>query len=83
MPLISRTQTRVLQREAGDNDSQVSVASATWGEFRGIVRADHLELVGWSLGLPKRGIQRPFDHVGFCQSLVDEIMGPAPESNQS
>ena len=83
MPLISRTQSRVLQREAGDNDSQVSVDSAAWGEFRGVVRADHLELVGWSLRLPKRGIQRPFDHVGFCQSLVDEILRPAPENNQS
>ncbi len=74
MPLVYRTQTRVLQQEAGDNDSQVSVASATWGEFRGVVRADHLELTGWSLGLPKRGIQRPFDHAGFFQSLVDESL---------
>ncbi|MFQ5642782.1 MAG: esterase/lipase family protein [Thiogranum sp.] len=75
MPLLYRKQTRVLQQQAGDNDSQVSVASATWGKFMGTVRADHLELAGWNLGLPKRRIQRPFDHTGFYQSIVNDILG--------
>jgi triacylglycerol lipase len=79
MPLMYRTQTRVLQREVGENDSQVGVTSATWGVFRGVVRADHLELAGWSLGLPKRNIQRPFDHAGFYQLLVNEALCPAAE----
>jgi len=74
LPLMYRAQSRVLQREAGDNDSQVSVVSASWGSFRGVVRADHLEQAGWSLGLPKSGIQRPFDHVRFYQSLVDDSL---------
>jgi len=74
MPLLYRKQTRILQQQAGDNDSQVSVASASRGEFMGTVRADHLELAGWSLGLPKCGIQRPFDHTEFYQSIVDTLL---------
>jgi len=80
MPLLYRKQTRVIQRQAGENDSQVSVTSATWGVFRGAVRADHMELAGWSLGLPKKGIKRPFDHAAFYQSLVNEILYPAAEN---
>ncbi len=78
MPLLYRKQTRLLQQQSGDNDSQVSVASAKWGEYMGTVRADHLELVGWSLGLPKKRIQRPFDHAAFFQSLVNGILHPEP-----
>ncbi|VAW77273.1 hypothetical protein MNBD_GAMMA13-120 [hydrothermal vent metagenome] len=74
MPLLYRKQTRILQQKAGNNDSQVSVASATWGKFMGTVRADHLELAGWSLSLPKQGVRRPFDHTSFYQSLVDAIL---------
>jgi triacylglycerol lipase len=80
MPLLYRKQTRVIQRQTGDNDSQVSVASATWGVFGGVVRADHLELTGWSLGLPKKSKKRPFDHAAFYQSLVNEILYPAAEN---
>ncbi|HHH45354.1 MAG TPA: alpha/beta fold hydrolase [Gammaproteobacteria bacterium] len=79
MPLLYRKQTRILQQQSGDNDSQVSVASAKWGEFMGTVRADHLELVGWNLGLPKKRIQRPFEHTGFYQLLVRDILEPAQE----
>lgn len=49
----------------GDNDGLVSVDSARWGSFRGTLRADHLELIGWSLGLPDTSIARPFDHIQF------------------
>lgn len=73
MPLWFRPQTRVLQRASGDNDSQVSVESATWGDFRGVLRADHLELIGWSLGLPSRAARRPFDHIGFFRSLLKSL----------
>ncbi len=76
LPLLYRSQSRVLQGQAGDNDSQVSVASASWGAFRGVIRADHLEQAGWNLGLPKKSIRRPFDHIGFYQSLVAEALSP-------
>ena len=57
---------------ADENDGLVSVASARWGDFRGVVRADHFELVGWSLSCSNRRIGRPFEHVAFWQKIVTE-----------
>jgi triacylglycerol lipase len=58
----------------GENDGLVPASSAEWGTFRGTVRADHVELVGWSLGLPSRKAQRPFDHLDFWLRVVNEAM---------
>jgi triacylglycerol lipase len=57
---------------ADENDGLVSVDSARWGDFRGVVRADHFELVGWSIALPNRRIGRPFEHVAFWEKIVTE-----------
>jgi triacylglycerol lipase len=54
----------------GENDSQVAVASAQWGKLAEVVRADHLELVGWSLALSNRATCRPFDHFAFYRKVV-------------
>ncbi len=57
-----------------DNDGLVPAASARWGEFRGTLRADHLELVGWSLAPADRASARPFDHISFwCQTVAASI----------
>ena len=53
------------------NDGLVGQKSAAWGEFRGSVRADHFEVVGWSLGLPNRAAGRPFDHIMFWRQIAD------------
>jgi triacylglycerol lipase len=74
MPLCFRPWGGMLQAESGDNDSQVPVDSAMWGDFRGRLRADHFELVGWSLGLPNRSLDRPFAHVEFFRSIVTEMI---------
>lgn len=60
-----------------DNDGLVPVASARWGEFRGILRTDHVELLGWSLGLPSIRAARPFDHLSFWMRAVAEAMQAA------
>lgn len=73
MPLPFRTWTRAMQQSDGDNDCQVPVSSATWGEFQGTLRADHLELVGWSFAWPNKRTVRPFDHLGFYRRLVQEL----------
>jgi triacylglycerol lipase len=73
MPRLFRAWTRMLQAERGDNDSQVPVSAATWGEFRGTVRAAHTELVGWSLGLPDPGIERPFNHIQFYLDIAGQL----------
>jgi triacylglycerol lipase len=62
---------------AQDNDSQVPVESARWGEFRGILRTDHLELIGWNLGWSSPRTARPFDHLGFWTRAVNEAIAAA------
>jgi triacylglycerol lipase len=70
---LMRSWARGIQVKEGDNDGQVAVNSATWGAFHEKVRADHLELVGWSCSLNNRKISRPFDHLTFYQEIVREI----------
>lgn len=60
-----------------DNDGMVPVSSARWGNFRGIVRTDHLELLGWSLGLPDARSARSFDHLHFWTRVAAEAMAAA------
>lgn len=64
-----------------DNDGLVPVASARWGEFRGILRTDHVESVGWSLGLPSTRAARPFDHLSFWRRAVTEALEMAHGKN--
>ena len=59
------------------NDGLVPMSSASWGDFRGVLRADHFELVGWSLGLPNRKRARPFDHIPFWRQAVREAIACA------
>ena len=60
-----------------DNDGLVPVSSARWGQFRGIVRSDHMELIGWSLGLPDARTGRPFDHLPFWTRAAAEAIAAA------
>lgn len=71
---LTRPWARRIQEKEGDNDSQVPVNSAIWGEFHEKVRADHFELVGWSCALANRKIGRPFDHLTFYQEMVRKIL---------
>lgn len=73
MPLWLRPFETMLQAGEGDNDGQVAVTSARWGDFRGIVRADHYELMGWSFGLPRRAKARPFPHLGLYEEVVRSV----------
>lgn len=67
---------RPLARHVGDepNDGQVPVSSAQWGDFKGLLHADHFEAAGWSLALPNNAEQRPFDHISFYRCLVNECI---------
>lgn len=73
-PLWLRPFGRLIEREEGENDGFVAAASARWGDFRGTVRADHVELVGWSLGWPSGRCLRPFPHAGFYRRIVEEVL---------
>jgi triacylglycerol lipase len=67
-----------LQREEGGNDGLIAVPSAQWGEDRGTLRADHFELVGWSVARAAPEIARPFDHIAFYRALVTELSTASP-----
>lgn len=73
MPPWFRAWARMLDERAGANDSQVPVASARWGRFRGTLRADHLELVGWSLAPPAAAAGRPFDHMTLYREIAASL----------
>jgi triacylglycerol lipase len=73
IPLIFRPWARALAESNGENDSQVPVASAKWGKFKGTLNADHMELVGWNFGWPNGNNARPFDHIRFYCDLIQEL----------
>lgn len=60
-----------------DNDSMVPVDSAIWGKFCGILRTDHFEFLGWSLGLPDKQTARPFHHLDFWTRVATEAIAAA------
>ena len=74
MPFWGRGLARVMQASCGANDSLVCSESAIWGEFLGDLPTDHLEVAGWSIGLPSRRRKRPFDHRTFYRDLVQRII---------
>jgi triacylglycerol lipase len=73
-PLWLRPFGRIIGLEEGENDGLVSVASARWGDFQGIERADHLETIGWSLALPSKQTERPFPHIPFLQRVLHKAL---------
>lgn len=53
----------------GANDGLIPVASARWGEFLGILPADHIDQVG-QIADQREG---PFDHLGFFLSEAQRL----------
>ncbi|PTR14826.1 MULTISPECIES: esterase/lipase family protein [unclassified Nitrosospira] len=60
-----------------DNDGMVPLSSAKWGKFRGAVRADHLEGIGWSIALPDARSRRPFNHLAFWSEVATAALAGA------
>jgi triacylglycerol lipase len=76
LPFWLRPYGRVMRE---DNDGMVPVASAGWGKFRGTLRADHIELLGWSLALPDRQSARPFNHRQFWIEAANQAIAAAED----
>jgi triacylglycerol lipase len=72
MPLWARRFQRMIAHHDGDNDGQVSVTSARWGDSRAVVRADHWELIGWNLGLARAAAARPYPHPALLKAALDD-----------
>lgn len=68
--LFRRPAWRYLLDREGENDGMVSVQSARWGEFKGILAADHGEMVGLRI-IP--WIKSPFDHIAFFLKTAQEL----------
>lgn len=59
-----------IKSKEGENDGVVSVTSAKWGEFRGVIDADHLDLVGLKL---EDSMASKFSHLGFLDELARDL----------
>lgn len=53
----------------GRNDGLVPLESAKWGRFRGIIRADHIDLIGQMFGTTSW----LFNHRKFYKIILDEL----------
>eukprot|EP01138_Halocafeteria_seosinensis_P006685 gb/GECG01006833.1/.p1 GENE.gb/GECG01006833.1/~~gb/GECG01006833.1/.p1 ORF type:complete len:311 (+),score=26.57 gb/GECG01006833.1/:1-933(+) len=52
-----------LEEHEGKNDGLVSVKSANWGSESRVIKADHMELVGWKLPLTESSfLSAPFEN---------------------
>ena len=59
----------ILKHRTGNNDGLVTVDSARWGHYRGMIPADHLDQVGfwWGATSPK------YRHLLFFQKIASEL----------
>jgi len=69
-PWLARRHGRVIQRVEGDNDSQVSVRSARWGEHVRTLQADHFELIGMNIWLNPFRRRRRFPHLDLYREIA-------------
>jgi triacylglycerol lipase len=68
--IFRRPAWRYLLDLEGENDGMVSVQSARWGEFKGVLPADHGEMVGLRI-IP--WVKSNFDHVAFFVKAAQEL----------
>jgi len=68
-PWIARQYGRILAREEGENDSQVSVSSALWGEHLATLPCDHFELIGRNFWLNPFTKRTAFDHMPLYRDI--------------
>jgi len=72
-PWLVRRYGRIIQSVEGDNDSQVSMTSARWGQHMRILKADHFEVIGMNIWLNPFRRRRRFDHLPLYREIGDWI----------
>ena len=68
-PWLTRRFGRLIEEVEGGNDSQVSVASALWGEHIATLPCDHFELIGLNLWLNPLQHRAPFEHLPVYRDI--------------
>jgi len=73
LPWLMRRFGRLISAVEGENDSQVSVTSAQWGEHLGTLEADHFELIGMNIWLNPFSHRPRFDHLPVYRDIATWI----------
>jgi len=73
LPWTVRDLGHVIEKAEGNNDVQVSVSSARWGEHVKTLHADHFELIGQNFWLNPFKQRKRFDHLGLYREITDWI----------
>jgi len=73
LPWLTRRFGRLIEEVEGENDSQVSVASARWGEHIATLPCDHFELIGLNLWLNPLQHRAPFDHLPIYRDIGEWV----------
>lgn len=73
LPWVMIKIARIVQAAEGDNDSQVSITSALWGEHVRTLHADHFEIIGLNAWLNPFTKRAPFKHLLLYQEIGDWI----------
>jgi len=80
-PWFMRRYGRLIQQVEGDNDSQVSIRSATWGVFVATLPADHFELIFLHLWLNPLQKRAAFDAGPLYREIGQWILHCAESGN--
>ncbi len=75
LPWTVRDLARIIEKDEGSNDSQVSVNSARWGEHVKTLHADHFELIGQNFWLNPFKQRKRFNHLDLYLEITDWITG--------
>ncbi|MDQ6959436.1 MAG: alpha/beta hydrolase [Mariprofundaceae bacterium] len=70
LPWLTRRFGRLIEEIEGKNDSQVSIASAQWGEHLRTLEADHFELIGMNIWLNPFSKRARFDHLPVYRDIA-------------
>jgi len=73
LPWFTRRFGRRIEAAEGANDSQVSVASAIWGEHIATLNCDHFELIGMNIWLNPFATRKAFEHLPVYRDIGDWI----------
>ncbi len=73
-PWVVRHHGRYIQQMEGDNDAQVSVQSATWGEHVATLPCDHFELIAKNFWFNPLRSRHTFDPMPVYKDIGDWIL---------